>query len=106
MWPKETYMLSWVPSVDARAAQQNIFAIIGGAPAIALNASVFDNTVTSLQYDFDMDANVEWYVQTLNADGSLTVESVHATFVATNQTPPSPLTPATGLKEAWVMHIS
>lgn len=103
---KETYKLGWAPSVDARATQQNVLASLAGAPAVALNPTVLDNTVAELQFDFDSNTVVEWYIQTLNADGSLTATSVHATFTAVDQTPPQPLTPATALTEVFVAHVA
>lgn len=100
---KETYKLMWTPSVDARAAQQKVFAVIAGEPAVELTPAPLATTDTYLFFDFDTDVVVEWFVKTLDTAGTLEVDSEHSVFTAADQTV-VPLEPATGLGEQWIGH--
>lgn len=93
----EVYNLTWAPSVSSTASTQDVKALIAGvATDIALGLA---KDVAAQQFTFVTDVAVEWWVVT-NGVGK-PVESAHATFTATDQTP---LVPATGLAEAWVSH--
>lgn len=98
---KETYKLTWLQSTSSVANEQEVKAVIGGQPEVVI-ASGLVMTVGFIQFDFDTDVNVEWFVRTYNEDKSKIADSVHATFVATNE---EPLAAATNLSSAWVAHL-
>jgi hypothetical protein len=97
---KETYKLTWLQSTSSIANEQEVDAFINGVPTVIGTGLVM--TVGSVSFDFDTNAQVEWFVKTFNADKSKHAESVHATFVATNE---EPLAAATNLASNWFTHI-
>ena len=97
---KETYKLTWLQSTSSVANEQAVFAVSNGVSGIIASNLVM--TVGSVLFDFDTDATVEWFVRTYNADKSKIADSVHATFVATNE---EPLAAASNLASSWISHI-
>lgn len=96
---KETYKLTWLQSTSSVANEQEITATINGTVTVVATGLVM--TVGEVQFDFDTDANVEWFVTTYNADKSKKADSVHAIFVATNE---EPLAAASNLASSWIAH--
>ncbi len=97
---KETYKLSWLQSADDFANVQEVLATVNSLPVTIASAQAM--SVSSVQFDFDTDAQVEWWVKTTDDTGSKTVDSAHDTFVAANL---APLKPATSLSHVYVGHI-
>ena len=102
---KETYKLAWMQSTSTVADSQDLLALVssGGASGIPLViATNLGMTNFDFTYDFDTDANVEWWVRTYNSDRSKIADSVHSLFKATNE---EPLAAATNLSQVWIAHI-
>jgi len=97
----EKYRLNWVQSTSSNANTQDVVATINGGAQTVLASGLLITTF-SIEYDFEQDATIDWWVVTHNADLTQAVDSVHDIFVATNL---EPLSPATGLTHEWLSHV-
>lgn len=97
----EVYKLSWLQSVSSVANSQDVNALVNGSATVVVSDLVM--TVGDVDFAFPTSASVEWWVVTHNADKSKTAESVHNTFVATNQ---ETLLAATDLSATWISHVA
>ena len=97
----EVYKLTWLQSVSSVANSQDVHALVNGAATVVVADLVM--TVGEVDFTFPTDAAVEWWVTTLNADKSKTVDSIHHSFVAANE---EPLLAATNLSAVWVGHVA
>jgi len=96
----EKYTLAWIPGP---CVTQDVVRVQNGAEVVL--AADLANTESSVDVDFTTDDQVEWFVRSKdpNAKNGPSIDSAHAQFVASNQTPEL-VGAATGLNATWVSH--
>jgi len=95
----EKYRLSWLQSPSDFANEQEVHALIAGAPTVIVTNQLM--LVSFVEYIFPTDAAIEWWVTTVDQTGAKKADSPHDSFVAANL---ATLVPASALSHTWISH--